>query len=316
MTITDILTEYGAYYLKFPANKKRVLQLLMQAEKTTSYMTPIKTDDTEYRLGKSVIASIVQPFQTAWTPKHAMTVTPNVIKQYKMKVDEDVYPDEIEATWLGFLAGEGLDRSKWPMIKWMIEKHYLPKAKMDIEVNEVYAGVFAEPTPGTAGAAGTSMNGLHFHLDAGLTAGTINHCDVGALDESTIFDQVEAFVDKISDLYQITQMPVCMSPQWAKAYRRDKRAQGFYDFKSDANVNAGIDFTPQSIVALPSMSGTNDIFATPKANMIHLTKRTPGKNKFEIETAKRQVNFYADWWEGVGFGINEAVFAHLEDHIV
>jgi hypothetical protein len=142
------------------------------------------------------------------------------------------------------------------------------------------------------------------------------HCDVGALDENTIFDQVEAFVDKISEVYQHTAMPVCMSPKWVRAYFRDKRAQGFYDYKSDKDINSNIDFTPQQVVALPSMSGTGDIFATPKPNMIHLTKRSAGKNSFKIETLKRQVFFYTDWWEGVGFGIDGAVFAHHEDHIV
>lgn len=316
MTITDILTEFGAYYLKSPANAKRVLQLLMTPSVTPSIMTPIKTDDTEYRLGNAIINSIVQPFQKGWTPKNALEVIPNTIKQYEMKVDEEVWPDDIEASWLGFLAGEGLDRSKWPLIKWMIEKFYLPKAKEDIELNEIYKGVFAAPAPGVAGAPSTAMQGIGQQIDDGLTAGTMVKCNVGALATATIFDQVEAFVDAISEVYQHTAMPVCMSPAWARAYFRDKRAQGFYDYKSDKGVNANIDFTPQQVVALPSMSGTNDIFATPRANMIHLTKRTAGKNKFEIETAKRQVFFYADWWEGVGFGIDQAVFAHHANHLV
>ena len=316
MTIADILTEFGAYYMKSPANKKRVLQLLMQPSVTPSIMTPIKSDDTEYRLGNATITSIVQPFQKGWTPKNAMEITPNTIKQYEMKIDEEIWPDDIEASWLGFLAGEDLDRSKWPLIKWMIEKFYLPKAKEDIELNEMYKGVFAAPTPGTPGAAGTAMQGLGKQLDDGLTAGTMVHCNVAALDTATIFDQVESFVDQISDVYQHTAMPVCMSPSWARAYHRDKRAQGFYDYKSDKGVNANIDFTPQQVVALPSMSGTNDIFASPKANMIHLTKRSSGKNKFNIETAKRQVFFFSDWWEGVGFGIDQAVFVHHSSHLV
>ena len=316
MTIADILTEFGAYYEKSPANAKRVLQLLMQPSDTPLIMTPIKSDDTEYKLGNATITSIVQPFQKGWTPKNALTVKPNTIKQYEMKVDEEIWPDDIEASWLGFLAGEDLDRSKWPLIKWMIEKHYLPKLKEDVEVNEIYKGVFAAPDPDVAGDPGTAMQGLGKQIDDGLTAGTMVKCNVGALDVATIFDQVEEFVDKISAVYQHTAMPVCMSPAWSRAYHRDKRAQGFYDYKSDKGVNANIDFTPQQVVPLPSMAGTNDIFASPKANMIHLTKRTSGKNKFYIETAKRQVFFFTDWWEGVGFGIDQAVFAHHSNHLV
>jgi hypothetical protein len=316
MDITQIIAEFGAYYEKSAANTKRVLQLLMQPSVTASIMTPIKSDDTIYKLGNASIGSIVQPFQKGWTPKNEMAVIPNKIEQFEMKVDEDIYPDDIEATWLGFLAGQGVDRSKWPLIKWMIEKFYLPKIKEDLELNEIYKGVHADPAAGTPGDPGTSMTGLRKKIDDGLTADTMVHCDVGALDENTIFDQVEAFVDKISEVYQHTAMPVCMSPKWVRAYFRDKRAQGFYDYKSDKDINSNIDFTPQQVVALPSMSGTGDIFATPKPNMIHLTKRSAGKNSFKIETLKRQVFFYTDWWEGVGFGIDGAVFAHHEDHIV
>jgi hypothetical protein len=316
MTITDILAEFGAYYAKSPANAKRVLQLLMQPSITAQIMTPIKSDDTLYKLGHATISSIVQPFQKSWTPKNAMEVKPNTIQQFEMKVDEEIYPDDIEASWLGFLSGTDIDRSKWPLIKWMIEKFYLPKIKEDVELNEIYKGVHADPGAGVPGAAGTSMTGLRSQIDAGLTGGTINLCDVGALDSATIFDQVEDFVDMISAVYQHTSMPVCMSPAWAKAYHRDKRAQGFYDYKSDKEINANIDFTPQQVVALPSMAGTDDIFATPKANMIHLTKRSAGKNKFKVETMQRAVYFFTDWWEGVGFGIDQAVFAHHVDHIV
>jgi hypothetical protein len=315
MTITDVLTEFGAYYEKSPANAKRVLQLLMQPSVTAQIMTPIKSDDTIYKLGKATIQSIVQPFQKSWTPKDAMEVVPNKIEVFEMKVDEEIYPDDIEASWLGFLAGTSLDRSKWPLIKWMIEKFYIPKIKEDLELSEIYKGEFADPTPGTAGASGTSMNGLRKKISDGITDGSVQHIDLGALSPETIFDQVEEFVDGISDIYQHTAMPVCMSPSWARAYFRDKRAQGFYDYKSDKDINANIDFTPQKVIALPSMAGTNDIFATPSANMIYLTKRTAGKNSFKVETLKRLVFFFADWWEGVGFGINQAVFAHHQDHV-
>jgi hypothetical protein len=58
------------------------------------------------------------------------------------------------------------------------------------------------------------------------------------------------------------------------------------------------------------MAGTDRIFATPKANLIHLRKKSLNKGKFGLESSKRNVAFYCDWWEGIGFGINEAVWTN------
>ncbi len=313
MDITDILTEYGAYYEKAGQNKKRVLRLLLQASVTEKHMTPMKTDDTVFKLAQATVDDIVQPFQKGWTPNEASAFTPNELALHHIKVDEELYPDDVEASWLGFLASNDLDRSKWPLVKYIIEELYIPKIIDNIELKEIFKGVFASPTPGVAGATGTSMNGLGIMIRNGLEDGTINNIDLGTLSVENIFDKVEDFVDGISEVYQGVKMNVFMSPAWYRAYMRDKRAQGFYDYSKDKDVDNGIDFTPQEAVPLPSMSGTNVIWASPKSNIISLSKKSQNKNKFKIETLKRQVFFMTDFWKGVGFGINGAVWAHDPD---
>jgi len=42
-----------------------------------------------------------------------------------------------------------------------------------------------------------------------------------------------------------------------------------------------------------------------------LTKKSENKSNVNIEESKRTVSFMTDWWEGVGFGINEAVWSNL-----
>jgi len=316
MDLTDILTEYGAYYEKAGQNKKRVLRLLLQAAVTEAQMTPMKTDDTVFKLANATIDDIVQPFQKGWTPKEATAFTANELRLFPLKVDEEIYPDDIEASWLGFLASNDLDRSKWPLVRFIIEEFYIPKIQDNIELKEIFHGEYAEPTPGTAGATGTSMNGLGKMIRDGLEAGTINNIDLGSLTAENIFDKVEEFADNISEVYQGVKMNVFMSQTWYKRYMRDKRAQGFYDYGSDKSITSGIDFTPQSVVGLPSMHGSDVIWASPKSNIISLSKKSQNKTKFKIETLKRQVFFMTDFWKGVGFGINGAVWAHDPDAVI
>lgn len=318
MDISAIVQEFGAYYEKAGQNKQRILGMLLQGLVTPSYCTPVKTDDTVFKLSRLVVGNLVQSFQKGWTPKNAAAFTPNELRSYHMKVDEEIYPDDIEATWLGFLASDSVSRKEWPLIKFLIEhpeQGYIAAINRDMELLEYGKGVYVAPTPNTAGITGNSMKGIIAQLQDGVDAGTMNSIDIGALDKANIFDQVEAFVDGISEVYQNVAMNIHMSPSWAKYYHRDKRAQGFYSFSSEAEVgklSGKIDFTPQQVVPLPSLSGTNTIFATPKGNFIHLTKKGANKNKIDIQESKRAVFFMADWWEGLGFGIDAAVWTNLQ----
>ena len=60
------------------------------------------------------------------------------------------------------------------------------------------------------------------------------------------------------------------------------------------------------------MTGTSDILCTPKQNLLHITPETLTKNNFRVEEAKRCVAVMADWWEGLGFGINQAVWTNIQ----
>jgi hypothetical protein len=312
ITTTNIVQEYGAYYIDAGQNKKRILSLLSQGSEIVSFATPIKTDDTIFRLANASFRSLVQPFQKAFTQKGGVEIVPNEIRQFRFKIDDEFMPDELYATWLGFLTERKVDRKEWPFVKWLLEVYYKQQIDRDMELNEYYKGIYAAPASGVAGIDGTCMNGVQFLLKAGVQNDTINSVNIGALNETTIFDQVEAFTDQISEVYQGIKMNVFMSRQWYKKYLQDKRAQGFYQRMSDKDVDAGIDFTPLNVVPLASMVNSDDIFCTPKENFLHVAPATVTKNNFKLEEAKRSVAVMADWSEGLGFGINQAVWTNIQ----
>jgi hypothetical protein len=221
-------------------------------------------------------------------------------------------PDELHATWLGFLTQKSVDRKDWPFVKWLIEVYYARQIDQDMELNEYYNGVYAAPVSGTAGANGTAMNGLKKLLQTGVDAETINSVNIGTLDKATIFDQIEMFTDSIAEVYQGIQMNVFMSKYWYKKYMQDKRAQGFYMKTSDQQIDSGIDFTPLNVKPLACMVGTSDIFCTPAENFLHISPATATKNMYKLEEAKRAVAVMADWSEGLGFGIDQAVWTNIQ----
>jgi uncharacterized protein YciU (UPF0263 family) len=312
ITTTAIVQEYGAYYIDAGQNKKRILNMLSQGSEIVKYATPIKTDDTIFRLANATFHSLVQPFQKTFTQKGGVDIVPNEIRQYRFKLDDEFMPDEFYATWLGFLTAQQVDRKEWPFVKWLIEVYYKNQIDQDMELNEYYKGVYATPQAGIAGEDGTGMNGVQHLLKAGVDLGTINSIDIGTLNASTIFDQIEAFTDEISEVYQGVKMNVFMSRHWLKKYLQDKRVQGFYQKFSEKDIDTGIDFTPLNVIGLASMVGTEDIFCTPAQNFLHVAPATITKNSFKFEEAKRAVAVMADWAEGLGFGINQAVWTNIQ----
>ena len=312
ITTTAIVQEYGAYYIDAGQNKKRILNMLSQGSEIVKYATPIKTDDTIFRLANATFHSLVQPFQKTFTQKGGVDIVPNEIRQYRFKLDDEFMPDEFYATWLGFLTAQQVDRKEWPFVKWLIEVYYKNQIDQDMELNEYYKGVYATPLAGIAGADGTGMNGVQHLLKAGVEQGTINSIDIGTLNASNIFDQIEAFTDEISEVYQGVKMNVFMSRHWLKKYLQDKRVQGFYQKFSEKDIDSGIDFTPLNVIGLASMVGTEDIFCTPAQNFLHVAPATITKNSFKFEEAKRAVAVMADWAEGLGFGINQAVWTNIQ----
>ena len=312
ITTAAIIAEYGAYYQDAGQNKKRILTMLSQGRQITGLATPIKTDDTIFRLANATFRSLVQPFQKTFTQKGGVEIVPNEIRQFRFKIDDEFMPDELYATWLGFLTAKQVDRKEWPFVKWLIEVYYNRQIDQDMELNEYYKGVYAAPVAGVAGADGTGMNGLKKLIQEGVDAGTINPVNIGPLTTESIFDQVEEFTDKIAEVYQGIPMDICMSQHWAKKYLQDKRAQGFYQRKSDKEVNLDVDFTPQTVKGMACMVGTNDIFCTPSENFLHISPATITKNTFKLEESKRSVAVLGDWSEGLGFGINQAVWTNIQ----
>jgi hypothetical protein len=310
MDVSEIIKEYGAYYIQGSQNADRVRTLMLQDFETYQYMTPLKTNDTVYQLAKATIGSLLQPFKNKFSPSAQAKIVPNSIPLFKIKVDVSENPDDVEANWLGFLASDDVNRKQWPFVRWYIEKLLIPKMMEDLE-NAIYNAVRVEANPSTdvPGDVLEILNGLKYQLLQGIGKG-LNEITLSVLTPSNIFDQVEIFRNKISAVYKKKDLKYFMSPDNADAYKADKRNSFPYFPQDDF---AKVDFSPHMVVGLPSMYGSNVIFATPKDNLLYITKKDKNLTKFNLEEAKRQVDFLADTFIGLGFGINEAVFASIPD---
>ena len=305
---TDIVTEFGDYYINEGQNEQRLLAAIRQPAVTTTHATPIITENDVYRSANANIGEIVQAFQKAFTAKGDLTFTPNEIRLRNLKVDLSLYPDDVKGKWLGFLAGmEPAERAQWPIVRYLLEKQVVPQIPNDMELKAYYKGVYAAATPGTATTTAATMDGLGTIITTGLTGNMNTVTLTDAIDETNAFERVEEFVDGIDSLLDGENIKLFMDPKIVRWYLRDKRNTHGTDVNYDPKKPT-VDFTNVSIVGLPSMKGEKRIWATTEGNFVYLRKQN-GMKTPKVEESKREVFLMLDWWEAVGFEYDELVFA-------
>lgn len=305
---TDLVTEFGDYYLPEGQNESRLLSALRQPSVTTSYAKPIVHDGEVYRFANARLGEIVQQFQKAFTRKGDITFEPNEIRLRNLKIDLALYPDDVKGSWLGFLQSmDDQERKNWPIVRYLVEKEVMPQMQEDLELKAYFKGSYVAPTAGTAGTAVASIDGIKKLLDAGVLDSSMQSVTLsGGITKITAFDVIEEFVENIDDLLSGTKMRIYMDPKFIRWYHQDKRNT----HGTDVNYNPEkpvVDFTNVELVGLPSMKGEKYIWSTPVDNFLYVRRQGGMKNP-RVEEHLREVFLMTDWWEGLGFGHNELVY--------
>jgi len=309
ISLAQLKAAFGTYV---GTNQKDILRLLTQPTYSETFMTTKQSQDLVYRASKAVISDLVQGFQEGWTPKGKAAFTPVEILQRRHKIDLSFYPDEIMDSWLGFMGDESIDRKVWPITRYIIEQLIMPKVMDNRELALIGKGHYVAPVEGTAQALGLSMDGFVTILKNKHTAGgsNMNFITLDALTVDNVFDQLESFGDQVGDLYKDMAMNIFLSRKWFAAYHKKRRDLHGTDTNYDG-MTTMLEGTNLTLTPLPSMAGENLIFTTPKENFIRLMNRNNGASNISIESVDRQIKVFADWYESVGFGIEEAVFAYV-----
>jgi hypothetical protein len=316
MTVAELISAFGAYYKNNGQGTQSLYQVLRQPFVTESMFTPIYTDETIWQAARASFNKVLQPFQRAFTPIQTGAFTPLEIRMFHVKGEVIEYPDDLEATWLGFLASSNLKRSEWPIVRWMIENQFYPQLKQDLELDAIGRGKFVAPTPGVASEPIKSMNGIQTIIDTHETGGRIIPITMGAVptDDKLLVDYVEDFGDQIDKKYWSLPMDVGLSQSLTRRYARGYRTKYGKDIDFNAANGVRVQLTNLTLKPLPSMDLKNDgtacnrIFCTPKNNMVLLKKKTMNLEATDIQAVDRDVKVMTDFWLGAGFILPEIVF--------
>ncbi len=307
--LSEILSEYGSYYIDGGQNMKNLINRIYEKTRTTSLARSMITKNTQERFSAPKISSLVQPFQNSFTSKGNAEFKPKTFDLFRMKIDWEEHPDEFVASWLGFLTDEKKTRKDWPFVKYLIENLIIKQAKEDMELSEYFYGEYAAPTEGTAGATGTSMDGLKKTVDDGIGAGDINEVTgLSAITDSNAVDQIEEFAGTVEDGLKGEPFVIMTSKGITRSYHKDYR-NTFGANPTYVKEDLDLDFVNGKLAPVASMTGSDYLIATPAWNLVHL-RRAKTEIPFEVEVQKRQLSVYTDWFECLGFLVDEYVYAY------
>ncbi len=305
LVITDILTDYGNYYLPSGQNEQRLYKNVIDPVQFEEGFTPMVIDATIHQMAKYTEDDIIQAFQKAWTTNGSPTFTPRQFSLYNLKVDKEILPDELKVSWLGFLASlKEQDRLSWPFPRWYMEAHLVPRAREQYNEEIAYKGVYVAPTPGTAGNPEDSMNGMGKIIADLITAGDTTPITMGAVptDPIDFVDYVEDFVasipEKIRGKCRILRMNQTLSTRYATGFRA-KYVTGVQVPTEGMSLRTPVANTLMTVVGFSAMTGKDRIVTAAPDNLLNFTTSVgnPIPQMLRSGSNPRAIQILWDWWK-------------------
>ena len=324
---TQQLTEFGKYV---DTNRLEILRGLFGQTESTQYMSSIITDKTEVRaVQANIIGTVLQQFVPEWTPSGAAKFTPLTIKNFKCKLNVPIKPSDIMEDIIGYMYDEQASQlQSMPIVRYILQQLIFPKLDEERE-NALATGRYKENVADgngayTASAPGESMDGYLTQLvdkynydadDSHTTKSNIRWLLKGVtLTDENIMEKIDAAVDEIASkypLYARKKMFVHCDPNLILKYQRAYRKKYPWLKNEDGDDRVRIDFSKFTFAPLEGMRGTGCFFITPKENFKHLMSHNPQNVTLRFLENHYSVDVMAEWWEGTGFWLAEALFAYI-----
>lgn len=314
LDVADLRTAFGSYYMDGGQSEKDLYTRLFWGQEIDELFEARYTEDTQIRAGLASLTGGPQPLQVAFTEKGTLSFTPQLISLYNIADNRSFYPHEVAADWIGFLGPKnGQNELTCPLPKYLTEHLVLPVFEEGMEILEAYAGVYAAPTPGTAGPDGTSMNGIKKVINLGIAATTITTISTGAIeaDDEDFCEQVEAFAQGIETKdRKRSKMTIAMSITLHERYRRGKRAKYNSAWSQSSSLDTIEDSPNLMVKGYAALGSSQKFFCSPVANSRVGIKRNDHQSKYQFEQQDRKIKMWTDFWKGYGWIDHSRVYTN------
>lgn len=320
--VNQLVAEFGEYFEAAGQNEQDLITHFKQPSETEQLFplglaTVGPNMSTIVKKSTVETSRILQPFQKDWTPLGGATFKPKSIELFRFKIDIDETPDDLVNSWAGFLTSNNLDRATWPFAKWLAYEYLTNQHKEDRELLEIFQGVFVAPTAGTPGAAGTGMDGIRKQIRNHYATGDSAVIPLGAVptDEVDFCEYIEQFTAGIPELVRTRSgaSEIVMNQTLRDRYKEGKRKKYNLQYGQVNDLTTVMHKENFSVKGVASHAGSDLIWFAPKFNKNRFMVAQENEGIFKVESAKRKVNMFTDYFFGVGFWVSQYLYHNDRD---
>lgn len=314
LSITTAGNALGTFLTRY---SDKIQQSLRQKFEFENFL-PFVSCEYAYQ-GVDVSSSrILQPYQKAFTPNNDNTFDGelNVLGLGKIDISYDwIEMEKLFNKWKNNWFEAGKAEQDWSYPRYMIENVVLSQFEEDVNLAS-YNGVYAAPTPGTAGGYLTTWNGFKTSIAAFIVAGDLVPIVTGAIGSTTAEAQFKAFCQALPLLYRERPGTIFCSKDLARLYADDyqvKHPAYTRNINNPAEHHMVVDTYNKRVVGLNCMQGSSRMICVFDGmdSMIIGTKESVSKYPdLRVDVDKRQINFLGEFYRFYGYETLKHLFVN------
>ncbi len=310
--LDDLIAEFGAYYVDNGQAEKDIKNQMFYTDDLSKFFAKAPQKGNIFRGVQLFSTEVLQGFLKAFVSKGTGNFKTWTQKLGEFKIDKSEDPDDYANMWAGFLSDlNEVDRSKWPIIYYIINKVLMPQSQQDF-IREVAYWGYQFTGVGNGGVdntgtlretpaeddklkANTSMDGLRIQFVKMAAASRLNTITLGALetDPADFVTQIEDFVKQIPDLLKGQMDNLFMSTALRTRYREGVQQKYNVNYKGQADLDAIFD-SNMTVVGTAAQGGSSKIWCTPAINRVRAI-RADQAGRFDVQKADRRVKMLNNW---------------------
>jgi len=323
--VADLKTEFGKYLSQNGTNLDIIAQIFKGFTSSKYFTTKMAT--TEWRAVQALITSVSQQFSAKWNPGGKVKFSPLKIVNRRHKINYPIIPADVLDSYMFYLYDEKMSPDQMPITKWIWDTLIYPALMQDIEMRMIWKGKYVDHSAtnddgDVATPPEDSMDGIETILATQKALGATSkihfynkypNFDWDTASDQEVLDFINGFVDWLSPFYKTTKMPLFLSDDRKRRYKRAyKKIWGANSGQDGDFGNDRVDFSNQMLESPDGMFGSPIIFSTPLINMIKLRHKNEAPNVInDVQKHNYEVRLFGEYWLGVGFAVAEAVFAYV-----
>lgn len=305
----DIVSDLSKY-MAIESNQMNFFRQLRNGLELAPYLKSIGNQRGNYVGVSSSTSELLQAFQQGWTPKGTTSFVGYNNPIFRLKMDyilDNI--DTVVDSWLFFLSDETKERKDWPLTRYIMEMELLPKV-IDEMNTAMCTGSYVAPTPGTAGTAAQSMNGILTIVANEISGGDLTPIVTGSISAANAVTRFETFMDGINPLVANKGGRILCSTTVARFYKKHYRSLFGATNDQLAKNNLKMDEYNVEIVPINGMGTSQRLVFSQEGNLIHLYDKLVSPSGFNIQQDKRNVAIFTDWHCAVGFQSLQGIFVN------